>query len=198
MDSASTTNMQRANGSPDHSAADGDHRTSNQQSAPTWTSPPVSRTPPHDLAGKVFRTIFHWVTGKWQHEHEGSIFDWGLLDPVNFRAPCSLPPPPIPKPFTDPTAGNAKRLIFHWKFGQWEHQWENGVRLLVAPGPLAAPVSFVLPSHPPTPPFAPEIPPAHPVYGQVVKINLSYLENLWFHLYEDGTRVGMAIDARYP
>lgn len=87
---------------------------------------------------------------------------------------------------------------FYWELGQWEHEWENSVRLLVAPGPLTAPVSFVLPWQPPVPPFAPEIPPPHPVYGKITDIMIAHLDNLWFHDYEDGTRVGMAVDPRYP
>lgn len=56
----------------------------------------------------------------------------------------------------------------------------------------------MLPSQPQMPPFAPELPPPHPVYGKVLNLIINFEMNLWFHVYEDGTRVGMAVDPEYP
>lgn len=99
--------MQHTETSPEHRADDSDHQNSDQQNGPVWTPPPLTRPAPHVVAGKVIRTIFDWETGAWQHEHEGPIFDWGFLPPRPLRSSCSLPPPPIPRPFTDPIAGKA-------------------------------------------------------------------------------------------
>jgi hypothetical protein len=165
MDADGDTNMQHTESSDEHVAADGGHILSNQETAPVWTSPPVPRPPPHLIAGKVMRTIFHWETGTWQHEHEKAIFDWGLLDPVRLRVSCSLPPPPIPRPFTDRVGGKAVRLSFYWEIGRWEHEWESGHQLLARPGALTGPSFSVMPQLPPLPPSLIGRIPPHPVHG---------------------------------
>lgn len=199
MNPANDINMQHTETSLEHRADDSNHHNSDQQNEPAWTSPPLSRPPPHVLAGKVIRTIFHWETGVWQHEHEGPIFDWGFLPPRPLRSSCSLPPPPIPRPSTDPTAGKALRLSFYWEFSDWEHEWENRTRLLAPLGPLTG-VSFsVLPPTPLVPPPAiPKAPPPHAVHGKILFAIWFLHGNLCFHEYEDGTRVGKPMDYRYP
>lgn len=120
MDPDNSPDMQRADNSLENNAADGDHHTRNPQSAATWTSPLVSRPPPHDVAGKVARTIFHWERNTWQHKHEGPLFDWGLLKQLNLRVSCSLPPPPISRPFhgSDCRRGHVLKLLLGaWSMG---------------------------------------------------------------------------------
>jgi hypothetical protein len=181
--------MQHTATSDEHVAADGGHIPSNQETAPVWTSPPVSRPPPHLEAGKVMRTIFHWESGTWQHEHERPLFDWGLLHQLRLRVSCSLPPPPISRSFTDPVAGEIMLLSFYWETGQWEHEWESGVRLLEPPGPLMEPSLSVLPPRRPPPTLSPERLLPHPEHGVVRTIGLVVDTDQWYIEYADGTRI---------
>jgi hypothetical protein len=183
--------MQSTENSPENDAADDGLITDNQEAAPAWTSPPVSRPPPHLKAGKVMSTIFHWETGTWQYEHGKPMF--GLSRPGRrpLRVPCSLPPPPppIPRPSADPFGGKAMLVIFYWETGQWACEWENGTRLLARPGPLrelavhlAAPLSVPRPSLPQPPSYPP-----HPVHGRAMHLKFTPDMVPVEIRYEDGT-----------
>jgi hypothetical protein len=189
MDPDGDTNLQHTATSDEHVAADSGHIPGNQETAPAWISPPLPRPLPHLIAGKVIDTIFHWESGIWQHEHERPIFDWGLLDPRCLRTSCHLSPPPISRPFADPIGGKAMHLVFYWETGQWEHEWENGIRLLAPPGPLMEPSSYVLPPLPAPPPVPVERHPPHPVHGQIRWTTIFHQTFLCVHEYEDGAYV---------
>lgn len=157
--------MQHAENSSEHDTTESVRSNADENAAPVWTSPPLSRPPPHEVAGQVVRTIFPWETGIWQHEHKGPIFDWGLTPPVRLRVSCSLPPPPISRPPTHEVAGKAIRLSFYWEASRWDHEWENGTRLMASTGPLmepSLPLLQVLSS-----PLDQRFPP-HPVHGKVM------------------------------
>jgi hypothetical protein len=191
MDPVNNTNMQSTENSPAHGETDDGHITGNQEPALAWTAPPISRPSSHPEGGRVLRTIFHWVTGVWEHVHWRQIFDQEKHDWHELHVSCSLPPPPIPRPLNHPVGGKAMRLRFYWETGQWEHEWENGSSLQLPPGPL---VDFTYAGPLPPPPPSSKRPPAHAIHDEVVEMHFSYDEpQSCVFESEDGTRLPVPI-----